>query len=667
MLTFTDIPMKCCNLGSPNVIPDIKYGFAGGNPLPAITDTGMTPEEGAWVRQGDIHTMLPYTMQDGYDRNLTDSSLRCAVLENEYLRAEFALDLGGRLWSLYDKKHDRELLFRNNVFQAANLALRNAWFSGGVEWNIGIIGHHPFTCSPLFSSSYKNEKGEDVLKMWEFERKRGLVYSVRATLAGDVLLVRVNIENPSDRPTYVYWWSNMAVEEHEGTRVIVPADSYYSYDRDSDGRYHSHNPKVPFDGYYPSRHDHSYDYFFRIPKESHKFEAAVEPDGNGFVQFSTPNLIGRKLFVWGTQAQGGRHWNRWLSHDGRYYAETQAGLLHSQYEQAPMAPGASFEWTEGYTGLYGDGGLFMSDDYREAMHYTDNILTLGGRFYLVENADAFFAADGDEKLNSCGSGWGALVELYTGRKLSSLASFPAESIAENTPEHDFLDLYEKGALPERPAGLYEDYPIDYVGGAYGGEFLNKLENAPETWYSWLELGCFYYEAKSFNAAEAAFRKSVRLTPNAPAYTALAKISIAHGEKEKAKDYIKKALDVPGEYVRLVIDALNFMKAYGTPEESEAVVSKAVSAHPSYLSNGRIAILWAQILIKQNRLDEAEQIVRNTPAAADIREGEVTTTQVWLDLYRAIIARDEKRDAASIEPKEVFERYPVPEEIDFRMS
>ena len=124
MLHFESLPMRCAELGTPNVLPDIR-SLGGGNPPPARVDPGMPEEEGAWVHQGHVHTMLPYTMQDGYDRKLRDSSLRMAVLENEHLRAEFALDLGGRLWSLYSKTEGRELLFRNNVFRPSFLEYRD--------------------------------------------------------------------------------------------------------------------------------------------------------------------------------------------------------------------------------------------------------------------------------------------------------------------------------------------------------------------------------------------------------------------------------------------------------------------------------------------------------------------------------------------------------------
>ena len=48
------------------------------------------------------------------------------------------------MWSLYDKVNQKELLYVNDVIRPSNLAVRNAWVSGGVEWNIGVIGHYPF-------------------------------------------------------------------------------------------------------------------------------------------------------------------------------------------------------------------------------------------------------------------------------------------------------------------------------------------------------------------------------------------------------------------------------------------------------------------------------------------------------------------------------------------
>ena len=126
------------------------------------------------------------------------------------------------------------MLSVNPVFQPANLALRNAWFSGGVEWNIGTIGHSPFTCAPLFAARVDGPDGIPVLRMYEWERIRQVTFQIDAWLPDDspVLFVRVCIRNPHARETPMYWWSNMAVPETPDTRVIVPAESAYRYTYD---------------------------------------------------------------------------------------------------------------------------------------------------------------------------------------------------------------------------------------------------------------------------------------------------------------------------------------------------------------------------------------------------------------------------------------------------
>ena len=60
----------------------------------------------------------------------------------------------------------------------------NAWFSGGVEWNIATIGHSPLTCEPLHAVRAQHADGSPVLRMYEYERLRGVVFSDRRVAAG---------------------------------------------------------------------------------------------------------------------------------------------------------------------------------------------------------------------------------------------------------------------------------------------------------------------------------------------------------------------------------------------------------------------------------------------------------------------------------------------------
>ncbi len=675
MLKFTEMRLPAANLGTPNVLPDVKASYPSGATPVAVPDPAadLRPDETAWVHQGRIHCMLPYTMQDGYDRKLTEKPLKTAVLENEYLRAEFSTELGGRLWSLIAKPEDRELLFRNNVFQPANLALRNAWFSGGIEWNIGMIGHHPFTCSPLFIARYKNVAGGETLKMYEYERKRGLVYTVQATLAKDNLLVRVTIENLSGKDTYVYWWSNGAYLETPDSRVIVPATTYYNYPW-RDGKPMVEVPEVPKDAYYPANHDHAYDYFYRMDENRHRFMSYYNGEGKGFVQFSTDTELGRKLFVWGTQKPGGRNWNRWLSHDDRYYAELQAGLLHSQSEQRPMKAGEIIEWTEGYAASSGDPAILHGEDYGAANHYVEDQIVNDGRIDLVCDSDAYFTPAEAEEILSYGSGWGALEELARKKaglehwRLSNLSVFPIESVT-GKPEEDFLTLLETGKLPARSAKLTEDTVLEYCA---GGRFIKALELVEDKdWYTWLQLGCAYYEAKTFDAARMALEKSVKAEENAIALRTLAWVyaSDAARRGEKCKEAgvtcMMRAVELGGTgYVRLIIDAIRYMQSFGTDED---IVTLIESCGDTYKTNGRVALFYARSLTKIGRLDDAAAIMNSKPEVSDIQEGEVSTSAIWLELYRKIIARDEQRDGADIADAEIFEKYPIPQEIDFRMN
>ena len=100
------------------------------------------------------------------------------MLENEHLKATFLPELGGRLYSLVAKPGERELLFRNPLFQPANLAIRNAWFAGGIEWNVGQFGHTFTTCAPLFAAEIVGPAGEPGLRLYEFERCKRLFWQV---------------------------------------------------------------------------------------------------------------------------------------------------------------------------------------------------------------------------------------------------------------------------------------------------------------------------------------------------------------------------------------------------------------------------------------------------------------------------------------------------------
>ena len=406
-LRLETLTMPTADVGPVNPLPPL---FATAD-LHAVVDPGEADAEMRHnVGYGRVRSVLPYLVQDGYGRDRRPAEHKVAVLENDVLRATFLLDLGGRLWSLVHKPTGRELLYRNPVFQPANLALRNAWFAGGVEWNIGTIGHSPTTCEPLHAARVLQPDGTPVLRMYEFERLREVVFQVDAWLpeGSPVLLVHVRIVNPNDVETPMYWWSNVAVPQADDVRVLAPADEAWQFAYDSPLR------RVPIpvldgqDRTYTTRAAEAADYFFAIADDQRRWVAALDGRGTGLVQTSTDRLRGRKLFLWG-KSPGGDHWQEWLAQPGQEYLEIQAGLARTQLEHLPMPARASWSWVEAYGLLQSDAAAVHGDDWS---HGTRRRVTRPGGADPPGRARR--GADRRDRLGRCRPGRGAEPRVGVG-------------------------------------------------------------------------------------------------------------------------------------------------------------------------------------------------------------------------------------------------------------
>lgn len=251
------------------------------------------------------------------------------------------------------------------MFQPANFALNGAWFSGGIEWNIGATGHTTLSCSPVHAARVPAPDGGEMLRLWEWERLRDLPFQVDLWLpdGSDFLYVGARIRNPHEKQVPTYWWSNIAVPED--CRVLAPAEEAYHFG------YEQRLSRVPVPAYdgvdrtYPPNSTYAADYFYEVPEERRRWIAALDGDGHGLVQTSTDTLRGRKLFVWG-RGPGGRSWQQWLTEPGTDgYCEIQAGLARTQLEHVRLEPESEVSWLEAYGPLEarrdGDWGAVLDE------------------------------------------------------------------------------------------------------------------------------------------------------------------------------------------------------------------------------------------------------------------------------------------------------------------
>lgn len=579
-----------------------------------------------------LRGVLPTRVLDGYGRERTDTALDTLVIENDRLRATVLPGLGGRIHSLFHKPTGRELLYRNPVLQPAAFALNGAWFSGGIEWNIGATGHTTLSCAPLHAARVTAPDGGEMLRLWEWERLRDVPFQVDLWLpeGSDFLHVGVRIRNPHEKAVPVYWWSNIAVPQER--RVLAPADEAWHFG------YAGGLRRVPVpesdgvDRTYPPRSEYAADYFYDVPDQARRWIAALDDDGHGLVQTSTDVLRGRKLFVWGSGV-GGRRWQEWLTEPGTGgYAEIQAGIARTQLEHVRLDAEGEFAWLESYGPLSADPGLVHGGDWRAARDEAQARLADALPRDAVEEAyDAWrpYADTEPGEVLATGSGWGALEVLRADHKL------PGTPFGESTlgPEQEpWLELLHSGAVPE-PRRVLPPGPT-----LVARHWRDMLETAPARPVAEYHLGVAQWHAGDLAQAVRSWERGLELAPSRwPLLRCLAVADQDSGHIERAADRYAEAFDDLCQERRddgivwtsasaaLGREAMGVLLAAGRPAVARSVWDRL---HEATRAEGRFRLVEIQLLVAEGEMAGARAIFDEGFEVADLREGAEVIGELW---------------------------------------
>ena len=622
------------------------------------------------------HRVLPYRLQDGFDRQRQEREIPVLVLENEHLSAIVAPGLGGRLLSLFDKDTQRELLDRNPVFQPANLALRNAWFSGGIEFNGGQFGHHHLTCSPLFATRIVGSMGEPALRVYEWDRVKCFPYQIDFHLppGSRFLFTHVRIVNPHDHEIPMYWWTNMALPENENTRVLCPADTILDTDLDAPLVARAGAPwkAEGHDLTYGCKMPRSRECFFRLSPSQRPWEAVVEADGRGFMHVSTSRLMGRKVFYWGTGPDG-RHWQEFLSTAGRSYLEIQAGLARTQMEHVPMPARSTWEWTEAFGGLLVDPGMAHSADWGEAIGCVEVALVDCLPEWSMKSLDLRFsklATQRGDELITRGSGWGALERCrLAAQRLPD--NIPAELDFGGTgvDQGPWLELLKEGCFPQA------DEPSHLMTQPEWQVLLERsiMEGRSNHWLAWWHLGNMCMENRDYAGARQAWESSLDRQVTGWALRNLA-IATARASSPRrpasfrmkpeppstdAAVLLLRAWEVGPRIAPLAIEVARMLLVTRQHERLSVFLA---SLPASIRQHERIVLMAAFSAREMGRLSEVEPAFHRHYVG--IREGETTLSELWFGYY-------EKKLAAGKPIEETLRNYvrkefPLPAHLTFRL-
>lgn len=630
----TRLAVPGASLGPEDRLPHLQPVRA--LPEPRL-DPAATSEMRARVRYGRPATELPYARFSDYDRTTEPRSLPAYELDNGLLTATVLPGLGGRVWSLRDRVRDRELLHRNPILRFANLGLTDAWFAGGIEWNLGSTGHGCLTTRPLHAGVLHLPDG-DVLRLWEWERSRDLVLQVDLTLDGPRLVASIRIINPDPVDKPLYYWTNVAVPETAGTRVLCPATHAWrtSYDGALDRvAVPRPDPAAP-DASRPGTVPDAADYFYEVADSAGRVVAAVEPDGVGLAQASTSGLTGRKLFLWGT-GPGGARWQEWLSGPDSRYCEIQAGVCPTQLEHDRLAAGATRSWTETFGTVELDPAV-AADDYpaaaaavREAVHRTESPDRLEERHarWLAEVADRR-----PDEVVATGSGWGCVELTLRGGSWEYAEALPFPEVDDASAVAMAVVRDEGEARLDATA---PDLPVPPV----SDRWVELLGRRGRHW--WLEQAraVNHHLRGELDEAERCYRRAIASRPSAVAERGLALVARARGRDQDAVDHYEAATRLDSSSRSLATEQLELLLELGRPRDALAVEAELP---PGVRRHGRTRLLRARALVATGSTTEAAGIVDDLEVA-DLAEGTRDLDRIWAEV----------RPGA-----------PLPPRLDFRM-
>jgi len=568
--------------------------------------------------------ILPYTFQDRYNRNLKETEEEAIILENDYLKATFLPTLGGRLISLYDKKEERELLFANKSLQFANLSNRNAWFAGGIEWNIGQYGHSYLTCSPVCFTKQET-KGDPFLRMLIYESCKKVCFQLDFHLPSNSKLLHVYMKvcNPFKEKTTLYYWTNTAVEQKEKTRVFASSDhAFYLNPKPTLGKREYGYMEVPdlplmkgVDASYPANFTRcSLEYFFTCDQDKIPWEASLDEDGKGFFEASTQPLSYRKMFCWGTH-EGGRKWQEFLAPgEGKSYLEIQAGLAPSQLHGLYLGSGESQEHLQLFGSLIAS-STCQDKDYKKA------------KAEVKERVEKRLEAINFESL------------LNTYREQSTLKGEEITTAENRAPLETKLagvelpPLFDFGKpckewetyLEKRTFSAHESYTLPFV---TGKEWIALLEKpaakdaeAERNYY----LALAYEEEERLAEAEECFKRAARIKPGAIVLRNLASIKKKQDDLMGELYYYSKARELG---LNLFMEEEYFDLLYRAGKDNEAL------AFFNTLTTLTDTILITRALLSL-RLKDFAWLKENffTRELANIREGNTILSDIWEEYHR----------------------------------
>jgi len=344
------------------------FGLAQRTPRPVQFDQGKLEIPTYTFGRGETGAPLfgsvpspghyPYTAmdRDSLSQKPVPVKYDSLTLENEYLKVTFLPQLGGRIWSGYDKVAKRDIFYNPGVIKPSRYNQRQAWPVGNLEV-YGPYDAHMLTWpgEPWAWAMQGNADGSASVVLSHIDHFFRNKISLEVTLHPGRTFIETTIllRNRNLLPNRYLLWTNAGVAATEGTRFVYPMTKTIGHDSSELGTWPVENG-VDLSWYKNNKNMLG---VFGLDLYDHFISAYDTTQDYGTICTADRFLArGVKTWTWGTGPAAQRHMQSYTDSNVPY-VEVQSGRFVWDGNYEFIGPGMSDGWTEYWYGAGGLGGL----------------------------------------------------------------------------------------------------------------------------------------------------------------------------------------------------------------------------------------------------------------------------------------------------------------------